>query len=231
MKVKYLLNMKVCCKCSIEKKIDEFYLEKRNKTGVMGLCKDCYNIKQKEWRKENRDKIKNRYQRYYQENKEKITSYRENNKDNIKIKLLNWRKNNPERNKELLRNWRKNNPHKVKQYRKLGRERGKFDTLFNIKQRMRCRLHHFLNKCEIAKKTKTFDILGCSPYFLKQYLEKQFKDGMTWDNRNEWHIDHIIPLSSAKTEDEIYKLCHYTNLQPLWAEDNLKKGNKILNNS
>jgi hypothetical protein len=52
---------------------------------------------------------------------------------------------------------------------------------------------------------------------------------MSWDRiGKEIHIDHIIPLSSAKSEDEIYKLCHYTNLQPLWAEDNLKKSNKIL---
>jgi hypothetical protein len=51
---------------------------------------------------------------------------------------------------------------------------------------------------------------------------------MTWDNRSEWHLDHIIPLSSAKTEEELYKLCHYTNLQPLWAVENMKKGNKIV---
>ena len=51
---------------------------------------------------------------------------------------------------------------------------------------------------------------------------------MSWDNYGKWHIDHIIPLSSANSEDDIYKLCHYTNLQPLWAEDNLKKSNKIL---
>ena len=60
------------------------------------------------------------------------------------------------------------------------------------------------------------------------HLEKQFAIGMSWENRSEWHIDHIIPLSSAKTEDEVYKLCHYTNLQPLWAEDNLKKSNKFI---
>ena len=56
----------------------------------------------------------------------------------------------------------------------------------------------------------------------------KFTTGMSWENRNEWHIDHKIPLSSAKTEEEIYELCHYTNLQPLWAFDNLSKGNKIL---
>ena len=71
--------------------------------------------------------------------------------------------------------------------------------------------------------------MGCSYEFLKEHLEKQFVDGMSWENRSEWHIDHIIPLSSAKNEDEIYKLCHYTNLQPLWAIDNIKKGKKLLN--
>jgi hypothetical protein len=89
-------------------------------------------------------------------------------------------------------------------------------------------LWKYLKIFNITKRNKTFNIVGCSPQFLKEHLENQFIDGMDWDNRGEWHIDHIIPLSSAKTEDELYKLCHYTNLQPLWAEDNLKKSNKIL---
>ena len=83
-----------------------------------------------------------------------------------------------------------------------------------------------LNK--ISKKNKTFDIVGCNPIFLKEYIESKFTNGMSWDNRHMWHIDHIIPLSSAKTEEEIYKLCHYTNLQPLWIKENLSKGSKIL---
>jgi len=93
---------------------------------------------------------------------------------------------------------------------------------------MRSRLSSYLKKNNITKKNKTFDIVGCSPKFLKKHLEKQFKEGMSWDNRDEWHIDHIIPLSSAETEERLYELCHYTNLQPLWAEENMKKGNKIL---
>jgi hypothetical protein len=51
---------------------------------------------------------------------------------------------------------------------------------------------------------------------------------MNWSNRNLWHIDHIIPLASAKTEEEMIKLCHYTNLQPLWAIENMSKGSKII---
>ena len=72
--------------------------------------------------------------------------------------------------------------------------------------------------------------MGCSPKELKIYLEGQFTEGMSWDNhkRTGWHIDHIIPLSSAKTEEEVYRLCHYTNLQPLWCNENYKKGKKLI---
>ena len=71
---------------------------------------------------------------------------------------------------------------------------------------------------------------GCSPIFLISYLESKFTEGMTWDNHGEWHIDHIIPCCSfnLENEEEQKKCFHYTNLQPLWAKDNLRKGGKIL---
>ena len=81
---------------------------------------------------------------------------------------------------------------------------------------------------KITSKNKTFDFVGCEPKMLIKHIEEQFKDGINWDNYGRWHIDHIIPLSSAKTEEELYKLCHFTNLQPMWALDNIKKGSKIL---
>ena len=73
-------------------------------------------------------------------------------------------------------------------------------------------------------------MVGCTPEFLKEYLEKKFKPGMTWQNhtRTGWHIDHKIPLSSAKTPEAVEKLMHYTNLQPLWSVENIRKSNKIL---
>ena len=222
------MGVKVCNKCLIERPEDNFYREKRNVDGLMGSCKDCYNLKQKKWRDKNDDKVKNRSQLYREENKEKIKIYQEKNSDKIKSNLLKWKKNNPERNKELILNWKKNNPNKVKEIRKRQGKRSKLDIIFNLKNRLRCRLHHFLNKKVITKTSKTFDIIGCSPIELKEHLERRFTDNMSWENRSLWHIDHIIPLSSVKTEEEVYKLCHYTNLQPLWAEDNLKKSNKIL---
>jgi hypothetical protein len=75
------------------------------------------------------------------------------------------------------------------------------------------------------------DIIGCNPIELKNRLEFLFEDWMSWDNygygKNKWVIDHKIPLSSAKNIDDLYSLCHYTNLQPLSWEDNMKKGNKL----
>ena len=69
-------------------------------------------------------------------------------------------------------------------------------------------------------------MIGLHPIDLKNYIENKFTEGMSWDNYGKWHIDHIIPLNSAKTEEEIIKLCYYTNLQPLWASDNIRKKDK-----
>ena len=98
-----------------------------------------------------------------------------------------------------------------------------------MKNNLRSRLIQFLSSHKLHKDNKTFNIIGCSPEFLKEYLENKFTEGMSWNKMGESiHIDHIIPLSSAKNEEEVYELCHYTNLQPLWAEDNLRKGSKVL---
>lgn len=137
---------------------------------------------------------------------------------------------------EYYREWNKNNPDKVKNKRNKWTNKNKSyflekynsDSFYKLKVNMRNRLNTFIRVNNYTKTSKTFDMVGCTPEYLKSYLEEQFKDGMSWDNQGKWHIDHIIPLSSAKTEDEIYKLCHYTNLQPLWAEENLSKGSKIL---
>jgi hypothetical protein len=95
---------------------------------------------------------------------------------------------------------------------------------------VRRRIKKYLLIRNITKKNTTFIIVGCVPSELKIHLESQFTTGMSWDNYGlyGWHIDHKVPLSSAKSEEELLKLCHYSNLQPLWAEDNLKKGSSII---
>lgn len=96
-----------------------------------------------------------------------------------------------------------------------------------VKTRFRNILAQALRRNKYGKKSKANEILGCSWDKLKAYIESQFQQGMTWENRSAWHIDHIIPLASAKTEEDVIRLNHYTNLQPLWAADNLRKSDKL----
>ena len=114
--------------------------------------------------------------------------------------------------------------------RKYANDRMKSDPIFKLGKNIRNRLNEFLKRKNITKRNKTFKIVGCTPEFLKEYLEKQFKSGMTWKNHtlDGWHVDHRIPLSSGQTIDEVEKLSHYTNLQPMWAIENIKKSNKII---
>ena len=101
------------------------------------------------------------------------------------------------------------------------------DHVWNLIHRLRIRTGQIFKAKNWKKQNKTYELLGCTGDTLKSHLESLFVEGMAWENKGDWHIDHIIPLSSAKTEDELFKLCHYKNLQPLWAEDNLKKSNKM----
>lgn len=94
-------------------------------------------------------------------------------------------------------------------------------------RRLRNRLYYALKNKNWKKNTKFSKYIGCERGDLVNHLELQFSKGMTWDNYGDWEIDHIVPLSSAKSEEELHRLCHYTNLQPLWKKENRQKGNRI----
>lgn len=102
----------------------------------------------------------------------------------------------------------------------------KSDPMFILKNRLRARLHAAFREQGYTKKTKTHKMLGCSFRTLKKHIEHRFRKGMTWENQDLWHVDHILPLAAATNEKELRVLCKYTNLQPMWATDNLKKGDK-----
>lgn len=107
------------------------------------------------------------------------------------------------------------------------KKRMQTDPHYVLARRLRNRLYYALQKKSWKKGTKFSEYIGCTLEELKLHLEKQFLPNMSWENQGDWHIDHIIPLDSAMTEEELYKLCHYTNLQPLWGPDNIKKGTKV----
>lgn len=111
------------------------------------------------------------------------------------------------------------------------RNRRSKDLLFRLSGNVRNRLNSFLFKSTFSKRSNTIAYLGCTFEQLKEHVEGQFRPGMSWENygfgSNKWNIDHKTPLSSAKSERELYKLCHYSNLQPLWQMENFSKSNKM----
>jgi hypothetical protein len=153
------------------------------------------------------------------------------------------RKLNPQKKREANRNWYIRNQKKIKEDRCVfsipPKERAKIrnriyqksrynsEPLFAMMSRLRARVRIFLKSNDYTRSSTTKEIIGCEVEELKTHIESKFVNGMSWGNRGQWHIDHIVPLASAKSLDEVIKLCHYTNLQPLWAKDNLSKGCKL----
>lgn len=201
---KYLLKNKE----KIEKQLKKYY--KNNKTKLLKEMKIRSNNNKdrlKEYRKEYYIKNKDKLKEYYIKNEEHYKEYRIKNKDKLK------RYNDNLDRKEYMK--------------KYTREKRKTDDIFRIKNILRNRIRNFLKRKQWAKQSRTMDMLGCTGKELKEYLEKQFTLGMNWKNHGfGWHIDHIIPLASVKTKEDLIKLCHYTNLQPLWARENISKGAK-----
>ena len=101
------------------------------------------------------------------------------------------------------------------------------NELNKLKHALKVRTYIAFKQKRYNKNSKTEEILGASYEIVKVHIESQFKEGMSWGNRSLWHIDHRTPLASAKSEEEVIKLCHYTNLQPLWADENIKKSDKM----
>ena len=101
--------------------------------------------------------------------------------------------------------------------------RRKTDPLFAFQSRLRARTHKAFNRIGKSKPALTEELLGCAWEKAKAYIEKQFAPGMSWENRSEWHIDHVIPLASAYDEYTTMMLCHFTNLKPLWKRENSSK--------
>jgi hypothetical protein len=181
---------------------------------------------------ENKDYYIEYQKSYYTENKDKLSishkQYYERNKDDLLIYSKDWRLENREYLSGYFKEYRKNNKDYINSRR---RNRLRNDTEFKIYSLLRTRIWDALTKCRGIKSIKSIELLGCSIEHCRKHLESQFKEGMSWDNHGlkGWHIDHIKPCASFDLTDiEEQKKCfNYSNLQPLWAIDNLKKGDRL----
>ena len=206
--------MKRCTKCKVEKEYSDFGKDKRAKDGLTHQCKDC----------------RNKHHRLYRQTEngqQKIKEYELKNKDKISKQRRERYANNREHELAVNRKWAEQNKDRI---RETNRKYQQHQRDNNINYKLRCNLKGRIYDAvkNNTKSKRTMELLGCSIEYLKQHLFEQFQDGMSWDNYGEWHIDHIRPyasfdLSDPKQQQECF---HYTNLQPLWAIDNLKKQDK-----
>jgi hypothetical protein len=240
-----MAETKICASCNVEKPKSEFHKRMSRSCGVQSKCKPCmaeykkyryWSNHEAELEKLTKSRLKpeNVLQRkgYYQQNKEQ---YRERHnkywadeiKRNQKLERskISYQNNIDKVKVRHRRNYEK--PEVKARIRQRHHERKTKDLQYIITRRLRFRVRHLVKGCKSAS---TIAMLGCDLAFFKNYLENLFTEGMTWELllKGEIHIDHKKPCATFDlTKPEEQNICfHYTNLQPLWKIDNLKKGDK-----
>ena len=223
------MKTKICVSCGLEKPITEFRIRKSNGKHF-NSCRSCLNKAHYKYISKNKEKDAEMKKKYYQKNKERILKkaslYYLENHDRIRKRRKELYELNKEKIKEQTRLRNKKNRKLISEREK---ERVKKDHIFKLKKQTRQAIRISFNKKGYMKSEKTEKILGCSLDYFVNHLLQTYKDnyGYEWDKQEKVHIDHIKPLEKAATEEEVIKLCHYTNLQLLKAEDNLLKGSKL----
>ena len=202
---------KECSKCKVVKPLDGFHRQPGGKYGRRSYCNECV----KQYSKDNREKISKQQAQWYQGNKEEI--------------------------REQVKKYYQDNKEKKKEYEQAHRaernewQRNRYNNepVVALRASVRSLIWHALKRNDGSKVGES--VLQYLPYTieeLKEHLESLFEPGMTWENRTEWHIDHIYPHSKLPYDSmrhpNFLKAWALDNLQPLWAEDNLRKGNKVL---
>lgn len=193
---------KVCTKCNIVKSVDGFYKDRRGKHGCRSVCKECVKKSDKVYREENREKETER--------------------------MREWRKNNPEKAKKSYLNHRVKNINRLRKEALEKQKKNRKDPIYKLKESIRNNIRKSMIRKGVNKTSKTTQILGCSFEEFRLHIESQWEKWMSWDNRGlyngefnyGWDLDHIIPISTAKSKEDIIRLNHFTNFQPLCSHTN-----------
>jgi hypothetical protein len=180
--------------------------------------------KQELYRKTHKIEISKRRKKHYESHKEESKEYYELNKNKIEKYHTIYNLTHKDKLNAQCRKYSK--IHK-KQRNEYERSRRSIDINYKLRGILSTRIWSVLKGKN--KSSRTMKLVGCTVNFLKQFLQKQFKSGMSWSNYGKWHIDHIKPCASfdLSKPSEQRECFNYTNLQPLWAEDNLRKSDKI----
>jgi len=213
---------KTCSTCHACKPV-ALFRKKRNQ------CKACCKEKRREYRQKNKEEIAAQKRKWGQENKETIAAqqreYGQENKETIAAQKREYYQENKEKLAGRQRNYAKENKEKINATR---RKRYHSDPAYAMKSRLRARMGKAVKAAGLDKKCdSSSELLGISYQGLKEWLEAQFTEGMTWENRSDWHVDHRVPCDAFDmTVETNQRICFwYKNLQPLWGPDNLQKSN------
>lgn len=239
------MDKKLCKKCKLEKDIIFFHKDISKKDGHKNSCKECQRVYSDNFYLENKSRLCDYSNNYYKnvcndseyksKRKEYMSLYLSDNKEYKKEYNKKYNLNNKEKISENKKLYREDNKENIKKYKIENREKIKEsalkyyysrinkDNLFYLSFKIRNLIRISIKKKGYSKKSKTTEILGCSLMDFKIYLESRFEPWMEWSNHGlyngdfdyGWDIDHIVPISSAKTEEDVIKLNHYTNLRPL----------------
>lgn len=210
--------MKICRQCKKEKSYSEFGRSKWS-DGYRAVCNECRRTTEAP--------------KYYKKHQQTIQNYKQRNREKILKENKAYYKSHSTyfssyriKHSEQYRQWRINNRARLNAYRK---QLKITNPDFKIACNLRSRMSTLLRRCKTPKSSSMLKLLGCSLEQLKEHLESQFLIGMSWDTYGSWHIDHIRPCASFDlSKPEQQATCfHYSNLQPLWASDNLKKNKKL----
>lgn len=221
-------EMKVCSKCAVRKKVAEFNRDKSTVDGLRIACRTCTKKAYKDWYNSEQGNIK---KREYDQNRDK---------EYLRKKGKKWRAENLEQHRLSVKRWAARNPDKIKAKERRRpsraawyRKKRKEDVNYRLSCALRTRLNSAVRaqlRGSYVKQGSAIENLGCSMGEFIIHIENLFKDAMSWENYGDWHLDHIRPLSGfvLMEPDQLAQACHFTNLQPLWAADNIRKGNCVI---
>lgn len=201
--------MKKCSTCRIDKNEDEFTKDIMKKDGLNINCRSCCKIRYNKYREENNEKESERNKKYNIE-KRKID----------KVAMKEYKKEYFQKNKKSISQKRRE---KYNLNKNLINKKRREDIPKRLNNTIGNMIRKYLRNNGFSKNSRTYQVVGCSPSELKAYIESKFESWMTWENYGKyngelnfgWELDHIIPISSAESEEDIFRLNHYTNLQPL----------------
>jgi len=207
------MKTKICSNCKIEKSFDQFN-KGQDKFGLQYWCKNC----RKQYRLAHKAEIKQYWKQHYQDHKAEKKQYGKQHYQDHKAEM-----------KQQMKQYRLAHKAERKQYNK-----NKYHTDINYKISCYLRTRILSALKNNSKSKSTMKLVGCSIDFFRSYYESKFTEGMSWEKvmNGEIHCDHRRPCASfdLSKPSEQRKCFHYTNLQPLWAKDNLEKGKKYYQN-